>query len=61
MNNFYDSFEADVVSNYKIYREERRKEIEELLRLETEKKQAKLEKQALKKLEQEQKADEAKR
>jgi hypothetical protein len=44
MNNFYDSFEADVVSNYKIYREERRKEIEELLRLETEKKQAKLEK-----------------
>jgi hypothetical protein len=61
MNNFFDSFEADVVSNYKIFREERKKEIEELLRLETEKKQAKLEKQALKKLEMEQKAEEVKR
>ena len=38
MNNFFDSFEADVVSNYKIYRTERQAEIEELLRLETEKK-----------------------
>jgi len=61
MNNFFDSYEADILSNFKIYKANRRAEIEELLKQETEKKQAKLEKQALKKLELEQKAEEAKR
>ncbi len=61
MNNFFDAYEADILSNFKIYRIERKAEIEELLKQETERKQAKLEKAALKKLEQEQKAEEAKR
>ena len=61
MNNFFDSYEADILSNFKIYKANRRAEIEELLKQETERKQAKLEKQALKKLELEQKAEEAKR
>jgi hypothetical protein len=61
MNNFFDSYEADILSNFKIFRAERKAEIEELLRQETEKKQAKLERLALKKLELEQKAEDAKR
>jgi hypothetical protein len=39
MDNFYNIFEADLLSNYKIYREDRRAEIEALLKDETEKKQ----------------------
>jgi hypothetical protein len=38
MNNFFDSYEADILSNFKIFRAERKAEIEELLRQETEKK-----------------------
>lgn len=43
MNNFYNSYEADILSNFKIFKAERKAEIEEILRQETEKKQAKLE------------------
>ncbi|MFO0116687.1 MAG: hypothetical protein ACK521_03430 [bacterium] len=61
MNTFFDFYEADILGNFKIFRSERRAEIEELLRDETAKKQQKLERAALKKLEADQKAEEAKR
>jgi hypothetical protein len=61
MNTFFDFYEADILSNFKIFRAERRAEIEEILKEETLKKQQKLEKAALKKIEAEQKAEEAKR
>ena len=61
MNNFFDQFETDVLSNFKIYREEKREEIEDLLKQETEAKMQKLEAKALRKFEREQKAEEAKR
>lgn len=53
MNNFFDQFETDVLSNFKIYREEKREEVEELLKQETEAKMQKLEAKALRKLERE--------
>ena len=61
MNTFFDQYEADLLSNFKIFKEEKRAEIEALLKDETEKKQAKLEAKALRKLEAEAKAEEAKR
>jgi len=61
MNTFFDFYEADILSSFKIFRAERRAEIEEILKEETLKKQQKLEKAALKKIEAEQKAEEAKR
>ena len=42
MNNFYNDYEADICGSFQIYKEGRREEIKEKLRLETEKKQAKL-------------------
>jgi hypothetical protein len=36
MNNFFNQFETDILSNYKIYREDKRAEVEELLKQETE-------------------------
>lgn len=42
MNDFYNDFEADVAGSYLLFKEERKEEIEEKLRLETEKKQEKL-------------------
>jgi hypothetical protein len=38
MNNFYDMYEADLLSNYKIFREDRKAEIEAILKDETDKK-----------------------
>lgn len=38
MNEFYDDFEADMGGSFQIYKEERREEIQEKLRIETEKK-----------------------
>jgi len=61
MNDFYDSYEADLCSVFKIHRQDKKEEIMELLKAETEAKQKKLEKEALKKYEAEQKAEEAKR
>lgn len=61
MNAFYDEFEADVLGAYQIYKASRREEIQEKLRLETERKQAKLQAAALAKYEAEQAAEEAKR
>lgn len=61
MNFFFNDFEADVSGSYQIYKEERREEIKEKLRLETEKKQEKLQADALAKHEAEQAAEEAKR
>lgn len=61
MNNFFNQFETDILSNYKIYREDKRAEVEELLKQETEAKQQKLEAKALRKQEREQKLEEAKR
>lgn len=61
MNAFYDDFEADVCSIYKIFKASKRGEVEELLRKETEEKQAKLEAKALKKWEKEKAIEEAKR
>ena len=61
MNLFFNDFEADVSGSYQIYKEERREEIQEKLRLETEKKQEKLQAEALAKYEAEQAAEEAKR
>lgn len=61
MNQFYNDYEADVAGSYQIYKQERREEIEEKLRIETEKKQAKLQAEALAKYEAEQAAEEAKR
>lgn len=51
MDNFYDDFEADVCGVFKIFKESRKEEIQELLKVETEQKQAKLEAEALKKWE----------
>lgn len=51
MNQFYDDFEADCCGAFSIYKESRKEEIEEKLKLETEKKQAKLEAEALAKYE----------
>ena len=42
MNEFYNDFEADVSGSFQIYKESRREEIQEKLRLETEQKQEKL-------------------
>ena len=42
MNEFYNDFEADIAGSYQIFKEDRREEIVEKLRLETEKKQEKL-------------------
>ena len=42
MNEFYNDFEADMGGSFQIYKEARREEIQEKLRLETENKQAKL-------------------
>ena len=61
MNNFFDDFEADIFGAFSIYKESRQEEIQEKLRLETEKKQAKLEAEALAKHEAEQAAEEAKK
>lgn len=61
MDNFYNDFEADVSGSFLIFKEERKEEIEEKLRLETEKKQEKLQAEALAKYEAEQAAEEAKR
>lgn len=61
MNSFFDQYEADVLSNFRIFTENRRAEIEAILKDETEKKQAKLEARALRKLDAEAKAEEAKR
>ena len=61
MNQFYNDYEADIAGSYQIYKKERREEIEEKLRVETEKKQAKLQADALAKYEAEQAAEEAKR
>ena len=61
MNKFYNDYEADVSGSYQIFKEERREEIQEKLRLETENKQAKLQAEALAKHEAEQAAEEAKR
>ena len=51
MVQFYNDFEADVAGSYQIYKEARREEIQERLRLETEKKQEKLQADALAKYE----------
>ena len=61
MNEFYDDFEADMGGSFQIYKESRREEIQEKLRVETETKQAKLQAEALAKYEAEQAAEEAKR
>ena len=61
MNEFYNDFEADIAGSYQIFKEDRREEIVEKLRLETEKKQEKLQAAALAKYEAEQAAEEAKR
>ena len=61
MNDFYNDYEADICGSFQIYKENRREEIQEKLRLETEQKQAKLQAEALAKYEAEQAAEEAKR
>ena len=61
MNDFFNNFEADVAGSYLIFKEDRKEEIEEKLRLETENKQKKLEAEALAKYEAEQAAEEAKK
>lgn len=61
MNEFYDDYEADMGGSFQIYKESRREEIQEKLRVETEQKQAKLQADALAKYEAEQAAEEAKR
>lgn len=61
MNEFYNDFEADMGGSFQIYKEQRREEIQEKLRVETEKKQAKLQADALAKYEAEQALEEAKR
>ena len=47
MNEFYNDYEADVSGSYQIYKADRLEEIQEKLRIETEKKQAKLQAEAL--------------
>jgi len=47
MNDFFDSFEADCCNQFKLHPEAKRDEIIEMLRLETERKQAKLEEKAM--------------
>lgn len=51
MNEFYNDYEADVAGSYQIYKKDRQEEIEEKLKLETEKKQAKLQAEAMAKYE----------
>ena len=51
MAEIYNDFEADVSGSFQIYKESRREEIQEKLRLETEKKQEKLQAEALAKYE----------
>ena len=58
MDTNYDDFEAEMLGQFQIYKEARREEIEEKLRLETEAKQEKLKKEALEKWEAEQRAQE---
>lgn len=43
MNNFYNGFEAEVCKQFKMWPESQRAEVEDILRKETEAKQAKLE------------------
>lgn len=60
MNTFFDSFEAAVCKQFKIHPAVQQEEIEEMLRKETEEKQAKLEEEALAEYEKKQKEEEAK-
>ena len=48
MNQFWDTFEADVCGLFKIWPEDKREEIQEIFRKETEVKQKILEDEALK-------------
>lgn len=61
MTTFYNDYEKDCLSVFKIYDESKRAEIHALFTTETEQRQKKLEAEALKKLEEEKKAEEAKR
>lgn len=61
MNTFYNDFEKDALSVFKMFDESKRPEIEALLKKETEERQKKLEEEALKKLEEEKKAEEQKK
>ena len=61
MNTFYNDFEKDALSIFKMFEESKRSEIEALLKKETEERQKKLEEEALKKLEEEKKAEELKK
>ena len=61
MNQFYDDFEASVCGAFQIYKAELIEVVQERLQKETEAKQDKLYKKALKKHEAEQKLEEAKR
>lgn len=47
MNDFYDSFEADVCMQFKLWPIAQKDEVQEILRKETEEKQAKLEEEAM--------------
>lgn len=60
MNAFYDDFEADVCSVYKLHKAALREQVEARLQKETNEKQAKLEAKALRKYEKEKAAEEAK-
>lgn len=60
MNDFFDTFEADVCLQFKIHTLDKKEEVMELLRVETEQKQAKLEADALKEYEAKQRENEAK-
>lgn len=61
MNVFYNDFEKDCLSVFKMQNESKRAEIEALFKKETEERQRKLEEEALKKLEEEKKAEELKK
>jgi hypothetical protein len=60
MDTFYRGFESDSMGIYKMFNEDKRETIQALFQKETEDKQAELEKEAMKKWEDERKAEEAK-
>lgn len=53
MDAFYEDFEADVCSVFKLHRATKREQVEAMLKKETEEKQAKLEAKAIRKWEKE--------
>lgn len=60
MNQFFNLFEEDICLQFKLHPEAKKDQIQELLRQETEQKQAQLEAEALKEWESKQKEEEAK-